>query len=281
MTKASSRVTRLVFRFKTRPVNKQAQMMDQARNRVGSFSIQWMAWGAIALNGFAFLTVNYWIYTARWTYIDRNLSPGDGPPTISRAISDPFVGEPFAIWITLSGICLVFGVFLLVATFWRQLASLSSAGPILHIAKWVLLPGILALQISSAIGMHWLSIYRFPDAHEAHMVGSYTFFGSQALVVLLFTLFNLALLRNQGTLAQLENNGHLAIKWVRRRFWFGLFCLFYTGVYGWLFMAKSSATFGDNATIYVAYVSAEPTLISSFLLLLLLCHFDLFRRKTI
>ena len=240
-----------------------------------------LAWVALVFNGFAFLTINYWVYTARWTFLARNSDTYFERPTISRAISDPYIGEPFAFWITLSGISLVIGVFALVAIYWRLLTAAPNPGFHIRAVIWLILPGLLALQVSSGVGMYWLSVYRFPDANAAHMVGSYTFFLSQAAVVIMFTLFNFILLRDPQILARLESQGELARKWVRVRFVFGLFCMGYVFIYFALFTAKETAAFGDNDTLYLAYVSAEPTLITAFLVLLALAHVDLFARRQV
>lgn len=234
---------------------------------------------ALVLNGFAILTVNYWIYTARWAFIARNSAHYTKPPTISRAISDPVIGVPFSFWVTISAICLVVGVAVLAVHYVRLLRFLDRPSRYLRLASLVLMPVIMALQAASSVGMHLLSAYRFPDAHEMHMAGSYTFFVSQAVLIVFFTIYNHALLRDRASLDRLVALGVIGRRWVRVRFFAGLGSIALVGVYFALFTAKDAYEYPDAALLYVAYVSTEPMVITSFLLVLGLCHADLYRRR--
>jgi len=237
-----------------------------------------LALTALALNGFAIVTVNYWIYTARWEYIDRNGSFYKRPPTISRAISDPVIGEPFAFWMTISAICLGVGVALLTLIYLWIAGRLRPKFGYLWVALWVLGPAAAILQGVASLGIYWLSSYRFPSAHEMHMIGSYSFFVSQALVVLLYTLLNHALLRHKECLQRLDDAALIAPHWVRARFIFGLVSLSLVVVYFVLFTLKDVYAYDDARGLYLFYVSVEPAVITSFLLVLAMAHADLFLR---
>lgn len=240
-------------------------------------------WGRLALvalvvNGFAVVTVNYWIYTARWDFIDGN--PGyRKPPTISRAISDPTIGEPFSAWVTLSGLLLVLGVWVLALHYLRLLRALDRPRRYLRLSSRALLPAIMLLQPAASVGMYLLSNFRFPDANVAHMVGSYLFFVSQALVVLLFTVYNHALLRDRTSLDRLVAIGALRRRWVRIRYRAGLASVALIAVYFTLFRLKDVYEYPEAPGLYIAYVTTEPVVISSFLLVLGLCHADLHGRR--
>jgi len=231
---------------------------------------------ALVLNGFAILTVNFWIYTARWDFIVRN-PDYHKPPTISRAISDPAIGAPFSVWVTLSGIFLVVGVGILGLHFMRVVRLIEQPSRYQRLAGSVLIPAVFVLQGVSAVGMHLLSTYRFPESRDMHMIGSYTFFVAQALLVVLFTFYNHALLRDRAGLARLASLGVLSARWVRARFYTGLVSIGLVVLYFALFKAKDMYEYPEAPLLYLAYVTTEPMVISSFLLVLGLCHVDLHR----
>ncbi len=237
----------------------------------------WM-WLALALNGFAFVTVNYLIYTARWQFIARNGDSYRKPPTISRAISDPVIGEPFALWITLAGIGLVVSVAILAWHYLALVRRLERPGRALRLVAWTAMPLIVALQVAASLGMHWLSAYRFPNAHEMHMMGSYTFFLAQAMVIVLFTVYNAALLCDRNGLLMLELDRRASRRWVALRLVTGLLSIAIIIAYFTFFTLKDSYEYPDYPVLYMFYVSTEPMVITSFLLVLMLCHGDLHRQ---
>jgi len=255
-----------------------AQAEQETFQRAGWGPAQWVALMALILNGFAFFAVNYWIYTARWTFIARNSDHYHRPPTISRAISDPVVGEPFALWMTISGLCLVAGVALLVLLYLRLAWWLRPPFGYLWVGLWMLIPAIAVLQGIASLGIYWLGHYRFPDANEMHMVGSYSFFEAQALVVAFFTLVNLAMRRDSDNLTRLDAAMLIDPRWVRVRIIAGLVSLSLVVAYFALFKLKDIYIYETAPVLYLAYVSVEPMAISSFLLVLALAHVDLFRR---
>ncbi len=236
---------------------------------------------ALVLNGFAIIAVNYWIYYARSLFIERHWDTYQKPPTISRAISDPFIGEPFSVWVTISSLCLVVGVGLLALRYIRQINRLPAPSTFLRVAALVIYPVLVALQIASALGMYWLSAYRFPDANEMHMVGSYTFFISQALVILLFAVASHALLRDRDSLAHLHEGCDLHESAVKLRCGLGYLAIAMTFCYFALFKAKDAYSYDAWPVLYWAYTLMEPAVISAFLLVLAMCHIDLFRKRPI
>lgn len=235
---------------------------------------------ATALNGFAFLAVNYWIYMARWWFIEAKGDTLDAPPTISRAISLEVIGELFAFWITLSGVCLFFGVLLVMTNYMRMRRVLSSPKLGTRIALGAAPIALIFLQGLASYGMHMLSIYRFPFANELHMVGSYLFFACQAVAILLYAVMNHLLLRDPLALSELEAAGNLRGSWVRRRRVAGALAVLGTLIYYGFFQAKGIFPYEEYPWVYVAYVSLEPALISYFLVVLALAHVDKFQRPT-
>ena len=235
---------------------------------------------AAAMNGFALIVVNYWIYTARWTFIETQSQFYFEPPTISRAISIDMIGDPFAIWITISSICLLIGVFLLLRYYWAVRHHLVSPTRSVRLAM-VLVPVIFIVQAFASWGMHTLSVYRFPDYHAMHMVGSFTFFGCQVLVIVLYTFTNNAFLNDRPNMERLENAGLLNAKWVKFRRNLGLFSVALTLVYLVLFVAKGQVSYEDFPWVQLAYVTTEPLVISMFLFVLAFSHVDKFSRQPV
>lgn len=236
---------------------------------------------AVALNGFAIIVVNYWIYTARWRYIalfpDR---VAEDPPTISRAIEAPSIGEPFSFWVTVSGICLVYGVYWN-AFYFRRLAARSTdpSGYVRGILAYG--PALVVLmQASAALGMYLLSSYRFPDYHGMHMVGSYMFFLSQVFVIIGGTLMCDAVLRGYGRMGPKDRAYLSGGAGLRFRRLFGIASVVLTVVYLTLFVLKGIDLGAANAGLYLAYVSVEPMVISGFLLCHGLYQIDLLRHRT-
>ncbi len=232
-------------------------------------------WLALGLNGFAIVTVTYWIYTARWEFIERNGETYTKPPTISRAISDPVIGDPFSVWITISSVCLVIGVGILALRHIGLIRRYGDCGRYLTVAALVGWPAVIVLQAASALGITWLSNYRFPDFNDMHMLGSYLFFISQALVVVLVTIFNHALLRERSGLALLVSDARVRHGWVRARYYAGLLSVTMSALYFGLFALKGIYEGALAPVLYTAYVSFELAALTSFMLVLGLLHGDL------
>ena len=234
---------------------------------------------ALGLNGFAIVTVNLWIFHAIAEFTLLHAADYGRPPTISRSISDPLIGVPFQFWITLSGVCLVGGVGSLVLVYVTYMRDLVAPTAYVRVALLVVAPLVFVFQVSSSSGMYILSAFRIPLQSEMHMVGSFLFFISQALVILLFTVLNHALLRDRNSLEVLHRRGQLHRGLVRGRFWLGCVCMGLVIGYLGLFLAKDIWTSDVAPGLYWTYTKTEPMVISAFLLVLAVSHLDLFRRR--
>ncbi|MEP2533048.1 hypothetical protein [Shimia sp.] len=207
--------------------------------------------------------VNYLIYTARWDF--ALLHPAyvaSQPPTISRAISDPIVGDPFAVWMLICAPILWIGVLLMIMTMWRGLRQNHGSGDGLKMVKNLSIL-VIFLQALASSGMIILSQYRFPDHDEMHMFGSYLFFFSQAFVVFSGELLSRAYDR-------LPPNSRLmlpAFCKLRRIAILGPIIL--SAVYLGLFIGKDFVSGPIRYVVLQAYVSIELLLISSFLFYIL------------
>lgn len=226
---------------------------------------------SIAFTGFVIIAVNLLIYRARILFAARNPDAvAERPPTISLAISDPSVGEPFASWLLLCAPLLFVGVLFLVLSAWIELQKGGGAGSRREQRLIAALCAIVVLlQGLAAIGMVTLSQFRFPHFAAQHMQGSYLFFFAQAFVVVFgeFLSRRFALLPVDRVLITAPS-----ARFRRRYVWVPIAL----GVaYLALFILKD-VDFGSlNTPLYAGYTSTEPLLLSSFLLYVLTYHVDM------
>ena len=218
-----------------------------------------LCWVAVACNLTALVSVVYWIFTARAEYIARHPElVAIDPPTISRAISDPLIGEPFALWVTAAGLMLAFGVLMNILVYLRAARHLEAPTRYMRVVVALVMPACVLLQFASGIGMHTLSSFRFPTHNDTHMVGSYLFFVSQIFVVLCGVLICDAALRDRASGARLQGLGMSGPRMLRFRRAFGLFCFALTAAYFTLFKLKNVEFGAWNDFVYLLYVSTEP-----------------------
>jgi len=229
-------------------------------------------------NIFVFGVVNFWIYRARFLFIARNPEYLDIKlPTISQSISDPGVGAPFAIWITISA---VFLVVIIVPVIWLHLRA---SYAIKDISPWLFrMTIILAVaagisQIVASVGIATLSQFRFPDYNRLHMNGSYMFFVGQALAILISSLVCYALGRKKAYEEILMNCASLNPVMNRIRWKFGILCLLSVILYVCLFFIKDWEFTTGKLLVYNTYVYLEPMVITFFLSYLMLYNVDLLR----
>jgi hypothetical protein len=228
---------------------------------------------AIALNAFAVVTVNFWIYHSRIVFSERHPDyVAVDPPTISRAISDNSIGDPFALWITLSAVALVLCYLVLARLYLRTAALLRPAAPGTARALTVGVALMMLFRLGASAGMVILSWYRFPDHNAAHMAGSYLFFTSEALAALtgatLTTLAGRALRRHPG----LGRQSAIRPAGIRFRPWLGFAAAGMAVLYLGLFLLKDVDLPGWNGAVMQTYVWMELALISMFL-----AHFSLYQ----
>ncbi len=246
----------------------------EARDAPASFAA--LCWLAVVCNLTALVSVVYWIFTARAEYIARHPElVAIDPPTISRAISDPLIGEPFAIWVTSAGLMLAFGVLMNILVYLRAARHLEAPTGYTRLVVAFVMPACVLLQFASGIGMHTLSAFRFPNHNDTHMVGSYIFFVSQIFVVLCGVLICDAALRDRVSGDRMRALGMSGPRMLRIRRAFGLFCFALTAAYFTLFKLKNVEFGAWNDLVYLAYVSTEPAVITCFLLFLALFQTDI------
>lgn len=226
---------------------------------------------SMLMTGFVIVVVNVQIYLARYLYgFYRPETLTGRPVTISRALSEPRVGEPFANWMLVCAPVLAIGVALMILA---ALIELRRNGGTPNPREyrtlvWLCLIVVL-LQVLAAIGMVWLSQYRFPHFNKMQMKGSYVFFVSQACVVIFgeFVSRRFARLPQDRTLLSFGMARFRKVYvWVPT-----LLC----GLYLFLFFAKDFDLGWVNKPLYVVYTSTEPLLLSAFLGYILTYHVDM------
>ncbi|MDV4144705.1 hypothetical protein [Shimia sp. FJ5] len=228
---------------------------------------RWILGIAMLCNAAAIAIVNFWIYRALAVYA-RNFPERMAvhPITVSRAITDPEVSDPFAAWITFSALILPIGV--AVVALLQARVSQTAIGRGL---AW----SMVVFQLGSSVGMVLLSHYRFPDHDEIHMAGSFLFFISQTAMILACGLSARHVLRHGAGLSESLLRGNrlrvLGAIWVA--------CL--AAAYLCLFVGKGYVSGKVYTVVYKVYTLTEPALISSFLAVFAFYFFDLiyyFRR---
>ncbi|MBO9399610.1 hypothetical protein [Shimia sp. R9_3] len=226
---------------------------------------------SLICTGFVTLVVNVQIYPARWQYaLFYPEKTAERPYTISESIGDPRIGEPFADWMLLCAPILFVGVVLLCLPALRELrVSASDAKMVRRITllTWTL----LVLQAMACVGLVVLSQYRFPHFRDEHMLGSYLFFFSQALVVVCGEFLS-------RSYAQLGAEGRVLTPryaaWRRAYVWVPIAL----GVsYLVFFLGKGHAPEGLRYEVYYIYTGLELLLLSSFLLYVMTFAPDMWR----
>jgi hypothetical protein len=204
---------------------------------------------------------------ARETFLDLNPSYLADPPTISRAINDPRVGEPFGWLILLITLLLCFAVPVILAAYWQSASSLAiGARP----RRWLRI-GIVAAgvsEVAALIGLNMLTTNSFAVNDELHMLGSYIFFAAQLLAIAI----GAGLCHN---LLKRSRDGWLLPSMQRFRYPMGLAVLALTLIYLGLFIGKDHNTLFPQYAVQLVYVQCEVLVISAFMLFLATYGVDL------
>ncbi len=109
------------------------------------------------------------------------------PPTVSRAIADPQIGDIFAIWMLVVAACQAFAVYRLALAFGRTTLSIGSRR---HRAiMTTLFAAILLAQAVAIVGVVTLSQYTGSISDYLHQLGSYMMFVGNGLAILLSGVF--------------------------------------------------------------------------------------------
>lgn len=203
---------------------------------------------------------------ARDSFLLRHPQYEADPPTISRAISDPVIGGPFADAILLIVALIALSLSLVL---WAYGLAIFRVGPGRRLrAVLVTLLGLfMASQVTASAGMVLTTQYTFFYDHDLHMLGSYVFFAFQALAILLAATLCRLLLRQRGQAPACEVIP-FAPATHRFRFRFALVIVALALLYGVLFVVKDRALPLPPYAVQVAYTQLEVLVIGCFVLFL-------------
>ena len=195
-------------------------------------------------------------------------------PTISRALSDPAVGEPFAFWVTIAAVILWVSTHYILRMLVVEHPSRAALGTWRDRLTRALFPVMSLAMTATCVGMVLLAHYRLgTDAggYRMHMVGSYLFFASQAATILLAAIYHSLVARAHD----LEPRRVVfSDRWRAR---LGYLTTGAAAFYGVIFKIKSLDLGAATRAVVVLYVELETILIFVFLLYLTLYFMDVLR----
>ena len=123
---------------------------------------------------------------ARWAFYQRHPDyVQQSAPTISRAISDPFIGEPFAAVILAVACVIALALVPLCNAYFATIRLRTEGDPAARTSLRRLMYVFIAVQVCGTLGMVVCTQVTFRQSHDIHMVGSYFFFVFQAIAILL------------------------------------------------------------------------------------------------
>jgi hypothetical protein len=231
-----------------------------------------------APSALAILTINFWIYYARVEF--AALHPdyvAEQPPTISRGISDPSIGEPFAVWVSISSLFILLGVVQIATLYLRSASVLPAASARTGRALRRLARAMVAAQCVATVGIVMLSVYRFPTHDLEHMVGSYIFFIAQAAAALLAGAACTLIARDAAAAEVLAAHPYINPRISRWRGPFALGSALMALAFLTFFILKDVDLGAWNGVVYQFYVLSEPALITYFLTVQALYLFEIAR----
>jgi hypothetical protein len=204
---------------------------------------------------------------ARETFLGLNPDYLADPPTISRAISDPRVGEPFGWLVALVTGLLCFAVPIILVSYWKTASRAKMANRRrLMIRLGIVLAGLS--QAAALFGLNMLTVHRLGLSGELHMLGSYIFFAAQVLAIAIAANLCRSLLPG-GV------DGWLQPSMQRLRFPMGLAVIALTLAYLGLFIGKDHNTVFPQYAVQLVYVQCEVLVTSCFTLFLATYGVDL------
>lgn len=124
---------------------------------------------------------------ARWAFYQRHPDyVQHSAPTISRAISDPLIGAPFAAMILVVTTIIALALVPIINGYRLGILARCGAGEERRrrsLMRWLII--VLSAQIIGSGGMVVCTQYTFGNNHDLHMLGSYLFFLGQGTAILL------------------------------------------------------------------------------------------------
>ena len=195
-------------------------------------------------------------------------------PTISRAISDPAIGEPFAFWVTLAALLLWPATHAILWMLVVERPDRAALGPTRDRLTRGLFVAMSLCMTATCVGMVWLARFRLgatAEEHRMHMIGSYVFFAGQATTIFLCAIHHALV----GPARRAIGDGGFFTARARARGGFAVVAA--AAFYGVVFHVKDGDFGPATGLVIAAYVELETVLIIVFLAYLA-CYFVDLRR---
>jgi len=219
---------------------------------------------------FVFIAINASVYRAlamhRFLYPETHFQH---PPTVSGALRDPTIGEPFGFWVGISALVLALAILPVAGLHYRALRHLS-VDPRRRMQRVTWLAHVALLgQMVASLGVVLLSQFRFPDHTEEHIFGSYLFFIGQAAAVGFSMIVMVLLRRRFGTNQKDWRAAGLSRRMSGVRVFLGSIAILLALAFVGLFAARNFQLDDGTLPVRPYYVLAEPALINLYLCYLL------------
>ncbi|WP_249690328.1 Frag1/DRAM/Sfk1 family protein [Stappia sp. WLB 29] len=218
----------------------------------------------------------YMMVWARWTFYERHPDYiQHSAPTVSRAITDPYIGDPFAAAIL--GVAVVIALAILPISYAFYGAISARAGHLPKVAAGLrrMMAVFLVMQVLGTSGMVICTQVTFRHDHDLHMLGSYLFFVFQALSILMSGIITTRLLRlpDTGRPSYLR----LGSRYTRLRRTLAFATAGLAGIYVVLFLVKGLDLPVTEYTIYYIYTVQEIVTISAYIVQVMLYAPEVYR----
>lgn len=218
----------------------------------------------------------YMMVWARWTFYARH--PDyilHSAPTVSRAITDPYIGDPFAAAILAVAIVIALAMGPLSFAFLGAISARAGHLPRVAAGLRRLMAVFLVMQALGTTGMVICTQVTFRHDHDLHMLGSYLFFVFQALSILLSGILTTRLLRLPDT----GRPSYLCLgsRYTRLRRDLAFVTAGLAGLYVLLFLVKGLDLPIPEYDIYYAYTVQEIVTISAYIVQVMLYAPEIYR----
>jgi len=208
------------------------------------------------------------IIWARQQFVARHPDfVADEPPTISRAISDPMIGGPFAALSLLITALILVTLAVLARAYLQAIGQLPLTAAMRRLMK-VLLALFLVLQLAALAGMVLTTQVTLTGDEPMHMLGSYILFVAQGLAILLAATLCRLLLGQQRKHGIGRDVWPFHTGMHRFRFRFALIILLLTAVYGVLFVIKDQTLPIGTYAVHTIYTQWEMLVVGCYVLFL-------------
>lgn len=218
----------------------------------------------------------YMMVWARWTFYERHPDYiQQSAPTVSRAITDPYIGDPFAAVILAVAIVIALAMVPLTYAFYGAISARAGHMPKVAASLRRMMAVFLVMQVLGTSGMVICTQVTFRHDHDLHMLGSYLFFVFQALSILMSGIITTRLMR-------LPDTGRpsylcLSSRYTRLRRALAFVTAGLAGLYVALFLVKGLDLPVTEYTIYYVYTVQEIVTISAYIVQVMLYAPEIYR----